>query len=409
MKYCTSFCLILLGVILVAGTASADIGLPKNLAVEASLSSGSTTNLYSDTSQQYCLFRAASLDLDYSVTPFAQVNLASEYTYYRQMSNLSNLSYSAGATLITVSDWWRFSFYVNGNVRDRRYRDVATDSGGVNANEFTGREYDAKIGLGYDLTPSVQLRTSLAYKSMGYDIEGVLDKKTYDAAIGGNASIFNHFSLDIELGYSTGKYQYIWPEYPFGDTVLPRAQIDSAQYDILLIDDLKSIYFSPRLSTFIGNKLGISLTYMVRNFQDHDENSTIYGYSSGFLSPWNNKYEGQGVVLNLKSYMVPRLVMTVTAGYWDKNYIRVVEYGTWWNQPRFGPPMLRFGVNLLETAHDRSDYRSRTSVTFKVPLTHSSGYFLEPTVTFDYTDNKSTIPVYNYNDFSVSGGLTVRF
>ncbi len=411
MKHCTSICLILVGLIVVAGTASAGIGWPENLAVEASLSGGSTTNLYSDSSHQYCLFRATSLDLDYSVTAFAQVNLTGEYTYYRQTSNLSNLSYSAGATLIPLSDSSRFTLYLNGNMRDRQYRDVATDSGGVNANEFTGREYDAKVGLGFDLTSTAQLRTSLTFNSTGYDIEGVLDKETYDAAVGANVTLFNRFSLDLELGYSTGRYQYINPissgyiPPPWDSTFFfPREDISGdSSYTILHEADLKSLYFSPRLSTSIGAKVGVSLTYMVRNFQDHDEDQTVYGYSTGWLSPWNTSYEGQATLLNLKTYLIPRLILSIDAGYWDKDYIKAVEYG-----PYMDGFFRKEGVTYKERV-DRSDYRSRTAITLQMPLAHSSGYFLEPSVTFDYTDNKSTVSVYEYVDFSVSGGLTVRF
>jgi hypothetical protein len=394
----------LLGTIVIACSATALAAVP-NLAVETSLSSGSTSNLFSENGAQYCQFRGMSIDLDYSLFSFAQVNLAGEYTYYRQVSDLSNIRYAGGITLIPTSDSSRINLFLTGNVRDRRYRDVATDSGAVNANEFTGREYDAMIGVGYNLARSVQLRTSLSFSSLGYDIEGVNDKETVDAAIGGNITLLNRFSLDVELGYSTGRYQYIDPikVWPSGIISSRSTIIPGEQYDILLEADLKSVYFSPRVSTTLGKKVGISLTYLVRNFQDHDETQTVYGYSSGWLSPWNTSYDGQAAVLNLKTYLVPRLIVSVDAGYWDKDYLRVAEYETW----RSGP-LLREGVNL-DLAGDRTDYRSRTAITLQMPLVHSAGYFLEPSLTFDYTDNRSTVPVYDYTNFSVSGGLTVRF
>jgi hypothetical protein len=404
MKSSASLHSILTGALLIATAMSAHAAVP-NLAVEASLSTGTTSNLFSDRSAQFCRYRGLSVDLDYSLLSFAQVNFAGEYTYYGQVSNLSNFRYSGGFTLIPTSDSSRVSLLLTGNIRDRQYRDVATDSSGINANEFTGREYDAMLGVGYSLTQSVQLRASLATKSTGYGIDGVLDRETVDAAFGTNITLLNRYSLDLEFGYSTGKFQYIDPEHePLPGFIVPRSKIDpGTQYDILLEADLKSLYFSPRISTSFGPRVGVSLSYMVRNFQDHDNSRTVYGYSSGWLSPWNNSYDGQAVVLNIKTYLIPRLVVSVNTGYWDRNYLRVAEYETWPSGFRIDE-----GVNL-ELARNRTDYRSRTSITVKMPLTHSAGYFLEPSLTIDYTDNKSTVSVYDYTDLSVSGGLTIRF
>lgn len=404
MKFSILWRATLSGLIMIMSAGPA-FGAVSNLAVEASLSGGSTSNLYSERGAQYCQFRSLAVDLDYSLFSFAQVNLAGDYTYYRPISNLSSLGYRSGVTLIPTSEASRINLFLTGNVGDREYRDIETDSSAINANEFTGLEHDAMLGIGYALTPSIQLRTSISFNSVGYGIDGVIDQEAVEAAVGSNLTLFGRYSLDIELGYSAGKYQHIsQTQEPWPGFVVPRIAINEGeQYDILLEAYLKSLYFSPRLSTTIGSKTGLSLSYMVRNFQNLDRTHIVYGYSSGWLSPWNNLYEGQAVVFNLKTFLIPRFIVSLDVGYWDKTYLRAAETELWQSGP-----ILREGVRL-DMAGDRSDYRSRTGITFRMPLAHADGYFLEPSLTIDYTDNKSTVSVHDYTDLSVTVGMTVRF
>lgn len=377
-----------------------------DLNLEASLSSGSANNLFSESSTHYSNYSAASVGVDYYPVSFARINLVGEYTYYRHFSQLSNLVYGGGLTLIPTSDSSRFSAFITGNIRKREYRDSEQDTISINASEFTGTEYDALVSVGYDVKESVQIRAGVSLTSIGNGIDGVLDRRSYGAFAGVNATLMERYSLDLEIGYARSRYQYIDPIKTFPSPVGPQprgAITPGEQYDILLEDDLRSVYVSPRLSTSIGRKTGIGLTYSHRKFVEYDQDAVIYGYSTGYLSPWMRTYQGESVLLNLKTFLIPRMIVTVTAGYWKREHLGTVE-----NEIITNPLGQDVATINMAFAQKRTDFRNRLSVRLQLPLALRAGFLLEPSVQVDFTENKSGVPVYDYSDFSISGGVTLR-
>jgi len=372
---------------------------------EASVSAASTSNLFGDSTAQDDTYTTASLDLKVYPLSFARVNLAGGYTYYGNFFNLSNLVYGGGLTLIPTSDSSRFSLYLNGNYRDREYREPDNDSLSLNANEFAGSEYEATVAVGYKLTPTAEMRTGVSITSVGYDLEGVIDRRRYDLTAGANVTLPGGFSVDLEGGYSGGKYQHIDPVVVVGGDTLPRRQIlPGDQYTVLLEEDLRSIYISPRVSGPLGWKTAFSLTLSHRQFLEHNEADIIYGYSTGYLSPWLTEFAGEAAVVRVKTYLIPRLIVTLTTGYWQREHLQTVE--SEWLLDRFGRPYRT--VNLLY-AQKRADWRRRLNVRVQWPLVMKPGLIVEPSLEVDYTDNNSTVRVYDHSNFSLTGGLTVRF
>jgi hypothetical protein len=380
--------------------------LALKLDVEGSLGESSTSNLFSDSTGQNDAYSSLSLDLGYYPLDLARVKLISEYTAYGANVRLNNLLYGAGITVLPLSDESPFSVYLEANYRDREYIDNRRDTAAISANEFSGREYDLLLALGYDLTDLFQLRLGYSRKSFGYGIEGVNDRETDEFYLGSNFSLFERLGIDFELGYSAGKYQHIDTIVvaPNGDPLPRRSITPGDQYDILLEDDLNSSYFSARLSSPLGRKTGLVLTWSRRQFVDRDEAAIIYGYSTGYLSPWVNRYAGDAVLASLKTYVVPRVIVTVDVGYWSRDHIKVVERE--FRANRFGQIIPT--INLLY-AQTRSDHRRRINITLQMPLTHEREPFIEPSLHLGYTDNNSTVRVYEYVDFSVSGGIKIRF
>jgi hypothetical protein len=373
--------------------------------LEASVSGGSISNLYSDSGSHRDTYTTTSVSLDYMPLSFAKANLLGEYTYYGEAFRLSNLIYGGGLTLIPLSDSSAFSVYLEGNFRERRYRESGDDSGGINANEFTGGEYHATAALGYSFNDRIQVRSGLSFQSYGYNIDGVIDRNNLDLFAGINTSLLSRLALDLEAGYGGGRFQHVNPTKPVFGQNLPRGTItpDSA-YAILLGDNIRSWYLSARISTSVGRKTGLGLTFSFRKFTEGADNVMIYGYSSGYLSPWVGTYEGSACVGSLKTFLIPRLVTTVKLGYWHRDYLPMIDIAI---REKFGQQILEVNTN---NAADRRDYRWRGSVSLQMPLRHSQeGYSIEPTVQIGYTSNNSTSPVYDYSDLRVSGGFTVRF
>lgn len=396
--------LLFVSVVSVAGVKARAV----DVEVEVTASGGSTSNLFSDSAARRDTYSATSLDLNYYPLAFARVNLVSEYTYYGRYFRLSNLRYGGGLTLIPTPDSSRLSAYLEGNFSNREYRKSGSSSNALNPNEFTGNEYDATAGLDYHLGPRTQLRASATFHATEFPIEGVIDREKYDFASGGSTTLFGRYGLDVEAGYSTGKYQFINPiKYVNGDPSLPVPRLSilpGEQYSILLEDNLKSVYVSSRVSTSFGKKTGVGLTYSVRHFLDRDESATIYGYSTGYLSPWLNDYEGQAVVLKLKTFLIPRLITSLTCGFWERRHLRTVELELIENRFHQIEP----DINLLY-AQERTDWRRRVDLKVQWPLVRGNGLTFEPSLQVGYTDNNSSVLVYDYTDFSLSGGVTIRF
>lgn len=381
--------------------------------VEASASGGSTGNLFSDSTSKKDTYSSSSAELNWYPRSFARVNLAAEYTYYGNYFNLSNIVYGGGLTVIPLPDSSRFSTYLEGNLKKREFRDSGADSTFFNANEITGDEYDGMVGAGYQLNSCLQLRTGLSFKSSQYSIDGVLDRERADITVGANASLFGSLVIDLEMGYSTGKYQFVnpmklvpgIPEFGVPDTTVPRRAINTGeQYSILLIDRLNSFYISPRISRLLGKKTGLGLTYSRRIFLDREEDAVIYGYSTGYLSPWLGEYAGQAVILRIKTFLVPGLITSISAGFWEREHLSTVERELRLN----GLGQLEPVVNLLY-ARERNDWRRRADIKIQMPLRIGKAVTLEPSLQADYNDNNSTVAVYDYDDFTLSGGVTVRF
>ncbi len=385
-----------------------------NFDVKVSTSASSTSNLFSDSTSKEDGYSTSTVDANWYPLRFARLNLVVEHKYYSKFINLSNLVYGGGLTIIPFRDSSRISTYLEGNFKKRRYHHTTASSNSLNPNEITGDVYDGTFGVGYRLSSRTQLRAGLSLSSTQYKIDGVIDRKKMDVTAGANTTLFGSYAIDLELGYSTGRYQYVnplklikgVPEFGVPDTMVTRAEIlPGEQYSILLTDRLRSFYISPRISRSLGRKTGLALTYSNRQFLDHDKNAVIYGYSTGYLSPWLGDFAGQAVVLKLKTYLIPRLITTFSAGFWEREHLRTVEREL---KPFGFLQELRSTVSLLY-AQDRTDWRRRFDIKVQCPLQMGNGVTLEPSIQADYTDNNSTVLVYKYDDFSVNAGVTVRF
>ena len=399
---CTTFGLLFVLIIALTSPGVSAVGID----VEATASGGSTSNLFLDSTEKKDTYSTSTVDLNWYPLSFARLNLVSEYSYYGNFFNLSNLVYGGGLTIIPIPDSSRFSTYLEGNIKKREYRDTDGDSTSLNANEFTGDEYDGMVGVGYCLSSRTQLRMGLSFASSQYKIDGVIDREKLDITAGANTTLFGSYSIDLEMGYSTGKYQFINPEkyYPVIDTLLPRALIATGeQYSILLMDRLNSFYISPRISRPLGKKTGLALTYSRRLFLDRKEDAVIYGYSTGYLSPWLGEYAGQAIVFKIKTYLIPRLITSLSVGFWEREHIRTVEREQ--ETDIFG---VHQTVNLLY-AQDRADWRRRVDFRVQWPLHLGSSVTVEPSIQVDYTDNNSTVLVYDYDVFTLNAGVTARF
>jgi len=336
---------------------------------EVKLSGSVTNNLISDSSELYDSYSTTSAALKYY--PFAQLelNLKSEYNYYSNLVGLGNIMGGAEITWIPTSQSSPLALYFNAGYDNRSYRESFS--------VYNTNVYNGMGSISYRLARRAQVRAGITYEQTEFDNSEGADKEIYGFMFGANVTFLGSNSLDIESGYSFADFISVdevsimsWPQ------VLEETD-----------GDLKSFYISPRYSRPLGSKLGMNLTYTYLSFVDFDD-PVVYSYSTGFLSPWASVWDGNSVALNLKSYHIPKMIITAGGGYWNKRLLRTLE--------------------LPDRIVTREDDYSRYYIGLSWPMPSRSGAYLEPSIQLDIINNTSTDRLYDYSTFSVVVGLTFR-
>ncbi|NIP41155.1 MAG: hypothetical protein GWN61_00275 [candidate division Zixibacteria bacterium] len=348
---------------LLLSSASADFGL------EVKLSGSVTNNLISDSSEIYDSYSTTSTSLRYYPFPQIELNLKSEYNYYSNLVGLGNFMGGAELTWIPTSQSSPLALYFNAGYDNRSYRESFS--------VYNTNIYNGMGSISYRLAKNARVRAGITYEQTEFDNSAGADKEILGFLVGTNFTFLGSNSLDIESGYSYADFISI-----------DEASIMSWPQVIEEVDgDLKSFYISPRYSRPLGRKLGMNLTYTYLSFVDF-EDPIVYSYSTGFLSPWASVWDGNSITLNLKSYHVPKMIITAGGGYWNKRLLRTLE--------------------LPDRIVTRKDDYSRYYVGLSWPMPSRSGTYLEPSIQFDIINNTSIDRLYDYSTFSVVVGLTFR-
>lgn len=368
--------------------------------IEFNLNSVNTDNLFNDSTNAKDFYSSIRSTANIYPIKNSELNVFAEYTNYGKNPNLSNITYGSGLTFLPLSDSSNFSLLFTGSFQKYSYKEALT----TNSTEFVKQDISALAGFGYDVSKSIHLRTGVSWKSTGYASDDVPDKKLTEIFSGLNFTIFGSNSIDIESGYTYEKYNYL-PEFKplmfivgtdtiYTDPMIYAINTDEDAYGNQKDADLNAFYFSTRFSRPLGKKTGLSLIYYYRDFNDIKDSTLVLGYSTGYLSPWVSSYDGFSIQGKLKTYLIPKTITTFGYGYWDKNHLRVVERHD--------------GIVSTVNTQGRADSMRKLFLTIQFPIVLPSGRFVEPVLNVEFTNNNSTVDVYNYDDFTVSTGLTFR-
>jgi hypothetical protein len=325
--------------------------------------------------------------------PMVEVLLNGEYTNYGNIINLGNIMGGGGITIIPLNTTSPFSIYLNGNINSRSYRN---DYKSYNTNII-----DGMATLGYVFSPTLQIRTGFSIRSTSYPNMKTfdIDNTNYEIFGGGNLSFLGSNSLDLEIGYAFMNLTY-WEkekwidklDIPSGDTIY-FIDPDNNEYKPPTVGQLTSIYISPRYSRPIGDKIAFTITYSYRKFGDLGE-IAVAGVSTQSLSPWASVFEGESISLKIKSYLLPNYIFSSGIGYWKKDYLKTNENRE--TLPRY----------IIKGRHDE---QNKAFLSIKRPFPLKSGLFIEPSLQINYTKNNSSNPQYDYDNYSISGGVTIRY
>jgi hypothetical protein len=373
---------VLLCILLAASTSRADF------AYEVGLNGGYTGNLLQDSTNLEDSYSTTQASFKYYPFSTIEVDLTGQYTSYSKTFGLSNFLYSGEITYIPTREGASVAVYLSGKYDRTRYREKFES--------FDNANTHLTAALEYVMEPSVRLRAGSRLTVTRYvNADSVdADHEKYDLFAGLNFVVFGSNSLDIEAGWGTTNFSFI------DDTVQPSIKFNPGSSD----GYFRSFYVSPRISRPLGSKTGISVTYNYRHFTGADH-SVVAGYSTGYLSPWATMYEGSSVTLQLKSHLIPRMIVTTGVGYWDKTYLRTRNrilgtiYGEGWSYSGW---IYENGVS------PRKDYFSRFYIGVQRPISFGVSGLIEPTMTIGYGENRSSDDAYNYSSPTVTVQLVYR-
>lgn len=346
--------------------------------------SGSTSNLLEDSSKIYDAYATSTVLLALYPLSSLEISLGGEHSYYRERTGLSSVTGQTGFTYIPLPRKSPSILYLTGSFSGIRYH-----------NDFSGFDNnfgEVKVSGGYEITKALSARIGFAYRSTSYVSLDVEDKEDIEYFWGGNITLPGSIGADIEAGFARANYTHL-----FADT------LSNPLYNIYAPDSIPRFgeklwvfYYAPRISRQIAPRTGMNVVFIRRKFQNYDF-QTIFGFSTQYLSPWASVWEGQGISANVKSYVIPRMILTAGAGYWDKTFLKTVEQRH-----------LYYINVLLDRYNRRQDWQTKYYLAVQWPITSRSGLFIEPAARLDYTRNVSNEPLFFYTDFSVSATITFR-
>nr|MBN2277972.1 hypothetical protein [candidate division Zixibacteria bacterium] len=415
------------GIILIMVLISlAGMRVSADITAEFQTAGGYTDNLRFDTSAIDDTFGKAKLTLNLIPYSFMKIELINDYMKYDgavidadtttegdstviryNAIDLSNNKTSVNIHLVPVCQDENFIMFIRAGFNTQSYME--------GYEKFNNDNLTADFSLGYRLCGRIMLRSGFSFNSTDYtneedddtatvkqtfDISG--DNDTYEIFFGGNITLPWSNVIDFEGGYSKMNLTYARPpkdsilKYWDDFTWIPRDYLNPNK-DTLIDGSLKSYYFSPRLSRPIGSKFGINITYIYRSFESPDD-IIIAGLSNQFLSPWTSVYEGESVTGTIKSYILPNFIITAGAGYWKKDYLKGEEERKSDNSIPPPPRMIR----------DRHDEQNKFFCSIRKPLVFRSGLFIEPSFEINISHNNSSNDLYDYDNFALSLGLTMR-
>ena len=394
------------------------------ISFEASLKGGYSTNLLDDFTQFENYNPGSHLALKFYPTP--QLELSGSYdrswirsqleitdnpalseeerdsiTHIRDslvdiLDGLSTTVTGINLTYIPTGANSQLSVYFTGGAGSSSYD-------GDNFQIYNTTDYDFTQGIGYQYSSRVHLRSEIVYSYGDYIKAEFLDdmvnnKQTLDLVCGTNWSIAGSNVFDMEIGFTEQRFNATFVDsaiVPNFDSVPPVFEtiVTSGDND----NTVRSIYFSPRYSGQVGERTGVNLTMTYRSFVSGSD-IIVPGEAASLLDPFANVWEGMGLKLSIKTFILPRLITTVGLGYWDKTYLQHLK----------GYLIDGFGSPQYRPTH-RSDEKSSIYFGLQMPLKKTlGGLKIEPSLSVEYGDNSSTIERYNAYGWDLSFGVSLK-
>ncbi|MDH3892258.1 MAG: hypothetical protein OEV49_14365 [candidate division Zixibacteria bacterium] len=373
----------------------AAVSVQADVAVELSANEGYNGNLFDVENRVTDYSTGGHAGLRYYPVSSLELSGSGDYNRYKETSPLSSFARGLQATYIPLTPGSRLALHIQGEFERKSFSGDSLQAYNTNA-------YAVMLSTGYQFRPRVHLRANSSWRFTDYTEtvpgDGVInDKIELDIVAGANINVFGSNALDLEVGAAQTRYdEDILVEFLNFETL----SLDTAE--VSYGRRLRTLYFSPTFSRPLGTKSGLNVTAAFRKFASGG-NVIVAGAASGVLDPLSPLYEGIGVFMKIKTFLVPKLITTFGVGYWDKTHLATLVLDS------IPHPQIEDAWIPAYLPHDREDDQSRAFVSAQMPIPDGiSGFYVEPSLLISYRDNSSTIKEYNYYGWMVTVGVSLK-
>ena len=332
------------------------------------LKQGHNNNLFADSYGISDFYNTIGGEVALYPSSFAQITINGDYNVYYTNTDLSNFNGGASFTLIPTSDSSKLSLILSGSAGKRNFGELY--------NIYNNNSLNGDLYLIYKFSNRLSFKTSGYYSYVGYDNADEVTDEYFGFSAGLNLTFLKNNSLDFETFIYQKKYN---------SDLIDLSGNSSQTYDFI---DYKVRYSRP-----LGERWGTSLNYTFHNLKSYDA-YTISGYTIDYLSPWNSLWNGHSASLSLKHYLKNQSILELSAGYTDKEYVSSFDYTDIDN-------------NFVES------FQRNDQVT-QIDLKYYKSFYLEnsmitPVLSVGYTQNSSSLALYDYNSFNIALASTFSF
>lgn len=352
--------------------AIAALPVSAETAARFGLDGGITGNLFNDSTNITDAYTSPCLEFRYYPSPSLEFAASAAYTAYRRTTDLGSLTAGGGITYIGAGTRSPLSVYLAGAASTRIY----------------GPLYD--IYNHTDGSLAAQLRLRLSSRVSAAAGTAIIAAAYPNATEGDNLgrAIFGRLNI-IPFGVNTVDLEAGIDHFTFPNlAATAQPQSGNAGVAAQLLTGLATVYYSARFSRPLGDHTGISINYGVRVFRDA-EGMAALDLSLHDLSPWTAFREGHTIAADIKTFLVPHMVIAGGIEYHDMDYMDAFER------------LLASGTETYDVK-SRSDRRTACTLDLRRPVVVSGGWILNPSLTLYYIENSSSDPLYTYISFGAA-------
>jgi hypothetical protein len=371
--------------------------------LEFGLDQAHTSNLLKNAGEAAAWYTNPRAALRLYPVPTMEISLTGQYTFYygldsglTELEDLSNFRGGVAVSFIPRQSDDGVSVVMEGRLDHQEYRDAF--------DEYSNSDGALTVTAGTAPADNLRLRAGGSVRRTAYGNSDDLDRSEYDVFGGLNWTLPGRNVIDGEFGVSLTRATFMTGLFVHritGDTLSDPSVVQASFLTPTEADDseaLSLLYMSKRFSRPLGDRTGISATVTWRKLPQSGS-KTVQGINSDVVSPWSSVWEGYSFSVNIKTFMIPRIILTWGAGYWHREYLPAWEI----RAEQRGSVMVDFWTFV-----ERVDNQRRTYVSVERPCS-VAGSILRLSVSVDYTSNSSNHILYDYEDVTAAAGVSLTF